>query len=91
MHHCTVCALFSKCVNFALIIITAMHCKGKTATDPYHHGASKCGMCKYVVKFSCACIENIHTALCDLSHRIRNVYFLLLCLISLYPMFMYNV
>ena len=86
--------IFSKCVNFALIIITAMHCKGKRsslATDPYRHRASKCGKCKYVVKYSCACIENIHTSLRDLSHRVRNVYFLLLCLISLYPMFMYNV
>ena len=73
-------------MNFALIIITAMHCKGKTstlATAPYRHGASKCGKCKYVAKYSCASIENVHTSLCDVSQRIRDEYFLHSCLLSL--------
>ena len=68
-------------------IITALHCQGKTnahQTAPTHHGASECGKCKYVFKYSCACIENVHTLYKpDFSHRIRNVYFLLSCLVSL--------
>ena len=63
-----------------------MHCKGKTstlATAPYRHGASKCGKCKYVAKYSCASIENVHTSLCDVSQRIRDEYFLHSCLLSL--------
>ena len=81
LNHRVLYTYFPSVYLHASNILAALYCKRKTnmlQMDPYcRHGASKCGKCKYVFKYSCASIENMHTVYkaCVIFHTVRDVAF----------------